>query len=219
MNFVDDEELAEQQESLKVYDLHLSENRQSLTKEIITGEWGAYQDFIRYNPLAATFDWSDLCIMQETDQANGRTSWAQSHAKWKIYHHTRFRVLSRERWTTWMENSVRRKLRDKISAHDQLQPNEPFAESRNWHDHFPNQWTAERLFSQWYAIGVAQKYYRKYKCTVSEERQVALEFGFRESPTYKWKQARMTNTPHEVPDPGVLNSKKGVKHPLDDVAV
>ena len=48
---------------------------------------------------------------------------------------------------------------------------------------------------------------------------MALEFGFHESPTYKWKQARMTNTPHEVPDPGVLNTKKGVKHPLDDVAV
>ena len=77
----------------------------------------------------------------------------------------------------------------------------------------------ERLFSQWYAISVAQKYYRKYKCTVSEERQVALEFSFRESPTYKWKQARMTNTLHKVPDSSVLNTKKRVKHPLDDIAV
>ena len=68
-------------------------------------------------------------------------------------------------------------------------------------------------------IGIAQKYCYKYKCTASKERKVALEFGFRESPTYKWKQACMTNTPHEIPDPGVLNTKKGVKHPLDDVVV
>ena len=77
----------------------------------------------------------------------------------------------------------------------------------------------EQLFSQWYMINVAQKYYRKYKCTVSKECQVALEFSFCKSPTYKWKQAHMTTTPYKVPDLSVLNTKKGVKHPLDDVAV
>ena len=84
-----------------------------------------------------------------------------------------------------MENSVCRKLRDKISTYEHLRSNEEFAESHDWRDHFPNQWTAERLFSQWYVIGVAQKYFCKYKCTVSEECQMALKFGFRESPTYK----------------------------------
>ena len=118
-----------------------------------------------------------------------------------------------------MEDSVRCKLRDRVSLHNHLHPDKKFEESCNWHNHFSTQWTAERLFSQWYAIGVAQKYYCKYKCTVSEERQVVLEFSFHESPTYKWKQAHMTNTPHEVPDPSVFNTKKEVKHPLDDVAV
>ena len=94
MNFVDDEELTEQQALLHKYDLRVLHDRTGLTKEIITGEWGAYHDFLRYNPMASTFDWSDLCIKQEADQANGRTSWAKSPAKWKIYHHTRFRVLS-----------------------------------------------------------------------------------------------------------------------------
>ena len=78
MNFVDDEELAEQQALLNAYDLRLHLDRTSLTKEIITGEWGAYHDFLRYNPMASTFDWSDLYLQQEADQANGRTSWAKS---------------------------------------------------------------------------------------------------------------------------------------------
>ena len=139
MNFVDDEELAEQQILLNKYDLCLSQDRPGLTKEIITREWRAYHDFLRYNPMASTFDWLDLCLKQEADHAHGRTSWAQSPTKWKIYHHTRFRVLSRACWTQWMENSVQHKLRNRISTHEHLQPNEPFMESRNWHDHFPNQ--------------------------------------------------------------------------------
>ena len=216
--FNDDDQVNAQQ-ALDTFELRLSTDRPKLIRELISREWIIYHDFIRYNPMATTFDWSDLCLQKEADQANSRTSWAQSPAKWKIYHHTRFRVLSRERWTKWIEDLVRRKLHERISLHEHLHHDKKFEESRNWRDHFPNQWTVERLFSQWYAIGVAQKYCRKYKCTVNKEHQVALEFGFRESPTYKWKQARLTNTPHKVPDPGVLNTKKGVKHPLDDVAV
>ena len=62
MNFVNNEEMAKQQAMLYAYNIRLSHDRMGLTKEIITGKWGAYYDFLRYNPMASTFDWSDLCL-------------------------------------------------------------------------------------------------------------------------------------------------------------
>ena len=102
-----------------------------MVRELISGEWIIYHDFLCYNPMAAMFDWLDLCLHQEANQANGQTSWAQSPAKWKIYHHTRFRVLSRTRWIKWMEDFVRRKLRERISLHKHFHPDKKFEESRN----------------------------------------------------------------------------------------
>ena len=97
LDIFNDDDQAEAQQALDKFETRLKTDRPMLIRELISGEWIVYHDFIRYNPMATTFDWSDLCLQQEADQANGRTSWAQSPAKWKIYHHTRFRVLLRER--------------------------------------------------------------------------------------------------------------------------
>ena len=187
--------------------------------KFVTGDkWVNYQNFLRANPIVATFSWSDLCNQYEKDMVEGKHFWQDSVARWKIYHHSQFRVEMHKHFHKNLKAQVKLKLDKKLHILRQTDPQLTYTKiSQHWQDHYPTIWEAQRKFDQWYGKIVSRLYKVQFPLTGAKKlKDVAIEFGFRETNTQNWQNEKdSTEKPVDVHDPGDKQKGKTIRYHQD----
>lgn len=149
-----------------------------ICKMVLRTRWDDVYHFIRLNPMAATFEWSELVEKAIVDENNGLDYTTSVHI-WKAMAHTRWRREIRHKYILTKETLVKNKhmAEERRRKESDIQP-------LSWQKDFPTPDELERKFVAWYCRQAVIMHKQVFGDWVfgpmsnNKEEEFAREFGW-----------------------------------------
>lgn len=160
--------------------------------KILGKNWDDIYHLVRMNPMAATFEWSDLVEKAFLNEEESLDFTKSVHI-WKAMAHTRWRRDCRHKYMSVLENKMKNKYFEEACKAKQK-----YSELLGWIKHVPEPDEFERKFSQWYLQQVIIMYRKMFltepgeTMNDEEEEKLVQEFG--------WQGKKYSLTPGKIRD-------------------